>query len=827
MRTSTVKFARWALIGLIILTIGAVLHNYMQTLRRRAHAVKTVPQILPSEMKHLAESIERSDYRNGILRFKIRARRLLETRAGKSILQGIEGYDYNPDGSIRNEIRSQKAEYDTDRRIADFLGDVHLFIGKRVELRTDSLHYDLNSGIASTPDLLRFSSDQINGTARGLRFNQKEQSLALISAIDLNIVQAWKKESPGGKTEKFRAVSEQAFCSELTGKILFQGKAKIESDTQILSGEKIEAALDSGRKRIQLLTATGNANYQSGDLREKRLLGGDEIAFRLNLQGNLEQITVSGRASFSSSSSERNIQGRGGNIEMTFDAKELPSQIRAQKNVSFQIKSGSEEVLLSGDDLDAKFEAGTKNLESILARGHAGMTRIAATSLDMSELQADEIRMKIREFNGHSVLENLRAEGANGSARYISKPGGKRGASLQPIRSVSASLLEMIQSRQGDYFESGNASGKVVISENTIDATARPRPKQMLADRAHFHFYPGNNQLKNLDAEGHVQIAYGKKEAGKGASAEEFHTASDQMSAAFGLESGRSVVNSVAQWGHFTYRDDSRSASAGRCDYNAVRELLVLTETPGISDATQRTTGNKMEYDRNRKILSVLGNVQSIFFGGKESSSFFGNSSSSSPGIARADEMHYWTETERVRYSGKVQVLSENQQLQADILEMSNNFEQVNAQGSILQLLSMKKAPGSRSVQADSKNTRNTAGKLTAIRSSTMTYLKEKNVIAYSGKVKMQSGDTVLSSDTLDALLDSARKKVEHATAKGNVNVKLGARECKGDVGYYDADPGKFVVTGNLAEFHEPGDRRSYARRLTYSTADDTIQLEK
>jgi LPS export ABC transporter protein LptC len=824
MHVLSAKIIRRSLIGIVILTLCSVLFNYQQTRLRRNRAVNTAPEILSSEMKRSAEDIDHSEYRNGVLKFKIKARRLLEPRSGKNILQGFAAYDFNPDGSIRNEIRSQKAEYDPDRKVANFSGDVRLFIGKQLEVRTDSLYYDLNAGIGTTPDLLQFVSSQVRGTARGLRFDHNQQLVTLGSAVDLMLTQELKRGDREGKIQTVHGTSEQAYCSELTDRIQFQGKARIESGTQTLSGDSIEAVLDPTEKCIRTVTAAGNALYRSGDQGEIRTMAGDRIFFAVTMQGTLEKINVSGQASFSavSSSGEQNMQGKGGEVEISFDAKELPSQIQARTAVSLEIKRSAEQILISGDQLDAAFAVGTKRVESIRVRNSARMSRSGAAGFEGSELKADEIRMRIRDVNGSSVLEKLNAEG---SAQYRSIAAAKNGSLTQTSRSLSASILELNQSGQGDYFESGSASGTVTFSESSGEQTVRPQLKQLLADKARFHFFPGNNQIKDLNAEGHVQIVNEKKSSpAKGSASEKSHTSSDRMSASFTLISGQSVVESVSQWGNFTYFDGTRSASSGRCDYDARKELLVLNDSPALSDETKRTTGNQMEYDRSRKVLSVHGQVRSVQ---KGSASFFGTSSSSSSGIVTADGMRYWTETGLIRYTGNVQLLSENQQLQTDVLEISNGLEQVDAQGSILHRISQQK-PGSASAQRNkSQKPPTSTDSMITVRSSAMTYLNKQNKINYAGKVTLHSGEVDLSSDSLEVLLDSDGKKPKHATSLGNVTVHAGIRECKGDTGEYFVDPEKFLVTGKPAELYEPGNARSFARRLTYITANDTILLEK
>jgi lipopolysaccharide transport protein LptA len=350
----------------------------------------------------------------------------------------------------------------------------------------------------------------------------------------------------------------------------------------------------------------------------------------------------------------------------------------------------------------------------------------------------------------------------------------------------------------------------------------------MYADNANFQFFPGNNRLKELDADGHVWITYRKTNgSGKSSGVEEFHTASEKMKAVFELIAGESVVKSVSQWGKFSYKDGSRSASSGRCDYDAGSEILVLKEsTPKISDETKTTTGEQIVYDRKGKLLLVHGAVRStILSAQKGSPSFFGTTSSSSPGNVKADEMRYWTDTGIVRYTGSVYLLSENQNLQADRLEISNGLDRVDAQGSVLHLLSMKDA--SQSPQTTKSREVHAADTSTTVQSSAMTYSKEKNTITYSGKVTLHSKDVDLSADKLDAIPDSEGKKIERAVARGKVTVHVGVREFKGEAADYYASPEKFVMTGKPATVNDPGSGRSASPRLTYTTADDRILLEK
>ena len=81
-------------------------------------------------------------------------------------------------------------------------------------------------------------------------------------------------------------------------------------------------------------------------------------------------------------------------------------------------------------------------------------------------------------------------------------------------------------------------------------------------------------------------------------------------------------------------------------------------------------------------------------------------------------------------------------------------------------------------------------------------------------------------SESLDGLIAGDGRSVEHATARGKVQIRQGARICKGDTADYYLNPQKFVLLGNPAEVNDPEKGRSYAGRLTSFIADDRILLE-
>ncbi len=816
------------MIGIIVAVSLSVLINYLFTRYNRTQNVQKTPQVLGSEMVRSAEGLDYSDHQNGKLRFRIHAEKLLETNLGKSLLEGIEARDFNPDGSIRNEIRSKRAKYDRDRNLADFSGDVRVFFGDGIEMRTESLHYDLNSGIGESSDPLQFYSQEASGKARGLHFDQKSKLLELKSEVELVVMPKRTVEGGRVETEKLHATSNRARASEGARHILLEGNVRLDSGTSTLSGEKVEAIFSSDEKKLTYLTASQDAVYRSGDPGGERQLSGQRIIFGMGeTSGALERMAVLGDAKFSLASPSAEQTLNGAEIYIEFDvARNLPRDVLSRNGASLRMKKGPEETFISGDQITAKFAAGSNNVENLTVGKHARMSAQGSADAASQELEADEIRLSFRKREGQTGIERLDAEGA---ARWTLKPPRKNpSARRDPARTLETSRLEMIYSPLGDFLESGHAAGKVIMTETSADGAARPQIRRLQADDAQFRFFPENNQLKSLDARGHVRVDYEKKPVRTaGSSLEKYHTESENMQAAFELKDRESAVRSVSQWGNFRYRDDSRTATAGRCDYDAHKAILVLSESPLIvSRETGSTSGELVEYDQRQKLLLVHKRVRSKL--AANGGAFFG-ASNTSPSIITADELQYWMENQRARYSGSVQLLSENGQLQSRELEIFGAGNQVEARGDIVHLVPISEASGAtetRPPQTEAKKARNSENVPMIIKSSRLRYLKEKNSITYTGNVTLRSRDVNLSSASLDAVLDKQGKRIERATAKGKVAIRQGARECKGETADYYLDPGKFVVTGEPAEIYDPGKGRSFARRLTSFTTDDRILIE-
>jgi lipopolysaccharide export system protein LptA len=825
MRAPLIKNLRRFLIGVIVLLLLAVMANFLYIRRHRSQTSTETHHILSPEMILSAESEEYAENRNGTVRFKIRAQKRLETRMGKNYLQGIEAFDINPDGSIRNSIHSQKAEYDREHGIADFFGDVRIRLSNGIELRTDSLHYDRNTNLGTTSDRLQLISGAASGTALGMSFDSEKEFL---SFGDVDLVMVQKRMNPDGKAEnvKIHASSEKAFLSESARIFRFRDKAHIDAGAEVFSGDEIEAVLSADQKHFHSIKSSGHSVYHRKESQETSLLNGDRIEIEMDeATGAIQNLHVSGQAAYSSVSENEGRDLRASEIYLKLDpAKGLPVQFESKTGVRFQIKSGNGRKVVSANKLQATFVHGSKNLESIHATQNASIHEIGKGMAE-NELKAEDIQLFFVKTGSRVRLEKVRADG---SAHWTSTPS-KQNSSSSPeaTRQLIASSLEIKYSSDGDSPESGSASGAVALNSIPAGYSTTPLIRQLLANYVRFQFYPRESRLKDMYAEGRVRVKYEKTPVQSGSLKEKFQTESDKMQAVFQPSGKEGAMESATQWGNFSYKDDSKTATSGKCDYEAAKERMILRESPKIIDSQMgETRGDEIEYDQKHKILFVHRGVRTVFSQHKGSSSFLGSSGSSFPIVVTAEEMKYSSELAETRYTGNVDLLSEEQRLQSQELEIINGGEKVSAQGGTMHYIYRTGAGQGGAL----KKARSSADTPMNIQCAGLQYTKETNTITYSGNVLLHSANYDISSVMLSVKWEKEGKRIERSTAHGKVVIHQGARICRGEKAEYYLDPERFEVTGSPAEIDDPGTMKSTAQRLisfiTESKTDSKTRLE-
>ena len=787
---------RRLLTGIILAVALALAWNAAHSWIAKVRTAGDLPGKLGSELRRAAEGIEYSENRDGTARLRIRAERLLETRAGVHLLEGIEAGDFDAAGAARHSIRSRQARYDAKGGTVDFSGEVRLRLGKELRLETRSLHYDITGETASTPDRIEIESGEAAGSALGARYDRARETIDLLDEVRLRV---------GAAGESFRASADRATVAVGSDRITFEGGATIASERSgVIEGERIVLGLGPGR-RVESLAAEGGASALLADGQGVRELEGGRIEFAVAEGERLERVRVTGGGELRSSSAGRQERLRGEEIDIDIDPAGAPREMRARGGVRFLTASGGGEGMeVSGGSVRAVFGAGAA-LERVEVDGSA-LLSFSGSPGERQTLEAREVGL---DFAGERAApRQLRAEG---SVRWRLHPaaGGGRERRLESER------LEIEFAGDGGRPLSAEARGGVRVSELEPGSTLA---RTLSSGRMRFTFFPASGNPSGVEAEGGVRTLY-ETAAPKGGGRDRLETTSERMSVRFAERDGKSVVEHAAQEGNFAYRDAAYSASAERCDYEAATDTLTLLRRVRVVEASSVTTGERAVYGRRERVLRLTGGVRSVLSGGTgEMLGGLGRSPLviTAPGLElRGAE---GGEPGAVRYEGGVRVLGESQQLEARTLEIAAGEGKLQASGGVVHRI----FPGPEGTGAPRRGA--------VIRSEGVGYLR--HLVTYSGGVRLESDGgrpgserVRLEAREIDVWIDPEKSDIRRAEARVGVRIAHLGREGRGDSAEWLPAKGRFVIVGRPAVIDDPERGRSLARRLTYFQADDRILL--
>ncbi|MDR0311951.1 MAG: hypothetical protein LBJ21_10230, partial [Acidobacteriota bacterium] len=706
--------------------------------------------------------------------------------------EGIEASDFNNDGSVRNSIYSDSAVYDPGRKMLEFDGDVHVFLGEGVELRAEALYYDLDLEIGDIPGKTEFISNNVSGSARDVRFFRNEDRLELGGDADFSLI---RENAAAGKGAEgaIRAAAARGMCLLAENRVLFSGGVRIESpDMGTISADAAEIDLNSDRSKITRMAASGETAYEMRSRSETRFISGGRMVFTAGITEALEKVLITEQANLlvKSADEERTLHAR--EIEMFMDSTTgAISEITGTTGVDFRYRRGAEETRAGGDAIYAAFADAGGRLRNVSLSGRSRFA-MAGTEKAANELRAETIKAGFRAGSGD--IEGITA---NGGVRWVFEPSDGAVA-----RTLLASNMEIRYA--GDHPEWGEASGAAAFEESSA---AERMTRRLNAEWMRIDFFPADGRIKSLTARDGVHTVYERAASSSGNSdIERVQTSSDSLEAFFDVRNGDSALLRAAQRGNFRFISGERSASADEGEYAANGKKLILTGSPEILDVSGRLNGDRIEYDLDAGELLASGRVRAVLDARQTGGALFQTGGNASPVVVTAKELRYWTAGERFKFSGDVMALTESQQLGAREIAIGGDGNMTAAGGVIHRIEETNAAA--------------------TIKSGQMEYRRGEGVIRYSNKVEMNSDELVFSADTLSVTLDDEEKAPRRVLAGGNVFLRHDGRVFSGDTAEWIPASSAYVFTGTPAIIDDPARGRSMGGRLTYFQEEDRIVLE-
>ncbi|MDP2736000.1 MAG: LptA/OstA family protein, partial [bacterium] len=190
-----------------------------------------------------------------------------------------------------------------------------------------------------------------------------------------------------------------------------------------------------------------------------------------------------------------------------------------------------------------------------------------------------------------------------------------------------------------------------------------------------------------------------------------------------------------------------------------------------------------------------------------------------------AEQLQYASATDRAQYRGKVRLWQGKSLLETDRLELDRKQEQLSAQGNVYSVFQqLPKGSQRRQEQLE-------------IRSHSLLYGQKDRKAQYQGDVRMQSASANLTATELEVFLERGDSKgapatstgveqIEHAVARGNVQILEGARKASATWAEYFPARGEVRLFGEPAVVEDPRRGATRGVRLTYRIGDDSMAVD-
>jgi LPS export ABC transporter protein LptC/lipopolysaccharide transport protein LptA len=246
---------------------------------------------------------------------------------------------YPQTGDKPDKITSQRAIYipdqaDPNQASVTFNGNVNIETRDALIAKTDSIVYDQKTEIAETSSLITFTRENVSGQSTGAQVDAKNKRLDLRNNVEITIAPEVKAEVGGKPNPRARPVtirSAQAVFDQHALHLTFTGGATAEQGSDIMSGDKLSAALNQ-KKRLQKVESRGNSYLRSMTEGRAAEVHAAEMDFFLDDDQQLERAMANGdvRARSLNADSEMQLSGATG-LETNFQRQGDKSLLKEMK----------------------------------------------------------------------------------------------------------------------------------------------------------------------------------------------------------------------------------------------------------------------------------------------------------------------------------------------------------------------------------------------------------------------------------------------------------------------------------------------------------------
>jgi lipopolysaccharide export system protein LptA len=801
------RLRRWLVAIAVIFTV-VVAGMYLRVRLLQQSVLQGIPAKIGIDIKQTATGFQFSKSDGGRTIFTIEASDLKQFKPDdRAELHNVSIVLYGRDSVRFDRIYGDDFSYDPKSGNVTAKGDVQIDLEANpsgrtnpdqsipkelrspIHLKTRDLVFNRETGNAITPARVEFRTPQAAGSAVGVQYAGKTNTLTLASQVHL----------------------------EMSG------------DTTSI----VDAAhgLITGEPRVILLD---HPDLKRGD----EAMQADRATLFLDADNNLNRIAAAGNVKAQLSEAGAN-HGRQAEQPKTVSG---PGDSARQQNPDTRVNADEAEFLLTGKQ---------NQLRTVTLTGHVELDRTGAQPMQGSagrvilDYSGQNLLQKVHARDQVRLTQNG-ANRAPGATKESSSQDFALTASGLDLLIAGGRFLDRAET-------TGAAQITILSPQNAMpqtsgSATATGAPQQTVITAAKFNAkfatVGGSSRMASIHGAPNARIV--NQSPGQPVRI----STSETVDATFLPQGG---IVAVTQQGNFVFTDDQppdkrTRATANQAHYTPADQMLVLTGSPRVIEGGMATTAKTVRINRATGEGLAEGDVKSTYSELHEQP----NGSllaSSSPIHVTARSMTARNHPTIAVYSGDARLWQDANVIEAPTIQFDREHRSLVAQGTparpvstiLIQPQPVQPQPQAKSPKKAGPPSKSDQPTLVAITAAQLTYVDSERKAHYEGGVSAKSSDFNASSQTMDVYLlprtqstsqpapsqsVTGQSRVDRVVAQGHVLVLQPNRRAEGEKLVYTTSDDKFVLTGGPPSIFDAEQGKVTGVSLTFFRADDRVLVE-
>lgn len=681
--------ARLVALVLLVSGIAVAIISYYKLRHEPKFTLKSEKPELSKEVTGRVEGYEQRVTKDGRLYMLVKASLDVTFSDGHHELENTSVAVYPPEGDVPDQISALHAVYQPATNIISFAGSVKIDTKDKLQVTTDSLSFDQNSGVAQTDAPVAFNRENVSGTSTGAVVEQKSKRLELKRDVAIKVeprADAANKSSMRARPVTVRAA--HATFEHQALKLTFSGGATVEQERDTLSGDNIYATLNQ-QQRLEKAEIRGNSYLRTMQPGRAAEVHSVDMDFFLDNDQRLQRALATNTVTARSLDADSDFQLDGAStLEVLFQAT-------ADTSLLQQMNAGGRSVVtlsapkskasdpraankkLTADSVKLSWRSSGRDLEKAEASGNAELFIEPVTN----SARAERRRLNAAQFDCDffetgNLARTCKAAGSAKAVMEPVQPTPKRGTRTFTSQSMTAVFVRDTQDiervdAQGDgKFNENDRNGVAAnVTYTAADETVRLRGGDPTVWDSR-----GRTKATELDSDLANDVSYAR-----GRTATTYYS-QEQTNGATPFSKTKSPVYITSDRAEFRH-DSGQGIYTGNArawqDDNFVR-------------------GDKLVLYVNDKRMEAAGHVQTAIYNSKRRVE--GNMTTV-PVFGSSDSMFYSDPDRTIHYEGNVDIKQGTDRITSGVADVylskeTNEMERTLAQRNVVLTQPNRKGTG-------------------------------------------------------------------------------------------------------------------------------------